>query len=426
MTTNTSSCTTILDDAIGCMSYGEKEAFLEVIERNPNIVMKETDPYYMLQFESYNIWVAAKRITNYWNWKKRIFGPERYVLSLFDISGTTGALNAEDIVFLNTGYVSNVPPDNDGTSVLLFDRSQLGSVNQDWELIDPYRHYRIAFYAIAVAAEEQKQRIIMQQQQHCETTIVPSFILINLIHTMPKFIHNVKDFADMVYETSPVRLKYNHTMFLTQSDYAAFFLRMVIPTVERNLRRVFPTLTLSLFCSITEAHTKLQQLGFRTDSLPSSLGGTWQFTIPDKIIKLTSSTSSSGMIPSSSSPTRMDQSLLQQQQQQPKLNSSFCLRTQNQKQQQQQLLSTSSSTIGTTQDGILLPHQQQQQIEIIQQQQVSPTDGSFLYNFIQYNNNKETDQVQKHIQSYTELRQKLFRNRSNLPITQTGCKFFSV
>jgi hypothetical protein len=65
---------------------------------------------------------AARRLANYWKIRKEIF-QERAFLPTVDLSGH-GALTADDVRILQTGYCIHLPRDEQGRSVLYADNSK--------------------------------------------------------------------------------------------------------------------------------------------------------------------------------------------------------------------------------------------------------------------------------------------------------------
>jgi hypothetical protein len=113
----------LLDDSISCVPAAEKAAYFEAVEKAPGLVLEETDPIDFLRIVEFNAWDAVKRLSNYWKWKKKLFA-DRWLLPIHDISGL-GALDAKDLNLLWTGYIVNLPHDDEGNSVVIFD-SRLG------------------------------------------------------------------------------------------------------------------------------------------------------------------------------------------------------------------------------------------------------------------------------------------------------------
>jgi hypothetical protein len=316
------------------------------------------------------------------------------MLPLFDLSGH-GALDDDDIASLRTGYFLNAPNDNNSNSVLVFDRYK----EHEWHLIDPNRNYRVTFYVIAVAAEEQRQRLKQQQTQEQEqlpSSYSPSLIVLNIIRAMPKFKQKANIFSKLFQETSPIRLKFMHTLFITQSDYSAFFLRMVIPAVDRNLRWMFPHLTLGLFCSIDAVLQKLLSMGFRVDGLPPSLGGTWEYQPPETLpatITREPSIADLPQLPVGHTLQQNSPSFLSLNQQQPINSITDYLLNSYEETTNQQLLGEGPNIVN----------------------------DALLFNFIQHNKNN-AEEARKHIHLFAELSQQLFHNSLILNTTGVGCK----
>lgn len=78
---------------------------------------------FTLSFHSNDSLAAARRLANYWKQRKEIF-KERAFLPI-DLSGN-GGLTLEDVQHLRTGFCVNLPPDEQGRSVLYVDVSKHG------------------------------------------------------------------------------------------------------------------------------------------------------------------------------------------------------------------------------------------------------------------------------------------------------------
>ena len=74
------------------------------------------------RFHSFNSWAAAKRLANYWTFRKEALGNRAFLP--MDLSGK-GAIPLEDVRMLQTGVIVHLPKDLEGRSVVYVDRSKL-------------------------------------------------------------------------------------------------------------------------------------------------------------------------------------------------------------------------------------------------------------------------------------------------------------
>ena len=99
------------------MSQVEKRDYLEAMQKAPVLVHLESNPLKMLQCEKFNVVAACTRLTKYWKWRKKLFGPDRAFLPM-----TQNGAMYEDIDALAKGFVSILPEDGKGRLVVFFDR----------------------------------------------------------------------------------------------------------------------------------------------------------------------------------------------------------------------------------------------------------------------------------------------------------------
>ena len=76
--------------------------YREASEAAPDLIMGETDPAIFFRCEKGNPWAAAKRLVLHWTLRREVFGEERWLRKMVDLSGE-GAMNADDIALLHTG-----------------------------------------------------------------------------------------------------------------------------------------------------------------------------------------------------------------------------------------------------------------------------------------------------------------------------------
>lgn len=116
----------------------------------PAIHDKECNTDLYLCFESFNAWLAAKRLSYYWKVRSSIFGRSAY--SPLTQTGE-GALRRKDISVLQTGFVASLPNDEQGSPVLWFDCSRLRP-----ESSDGMNRRRCLFYMFSLLTEFEVSR----------------------------------------------------------------------------------------------------------------------------------------------------------------------------------------------------------------------------------------------------------------------------
>lgn len=117
---------TAIQDAMVIVPNEDKAAYLEALEKDPEMVRRESNPTRFLECERNNPWKAAKRLACYWKQRKDIFGPKRAFLPLHQTGEAMAALNKQDLEILNTGVLVLLPPDRQSIHSLI-------TFHRDWE-----------------------------------------------------------------------------------------------------------------------------------------------------------------------------------------------------------------------------------------------------------------------------------------------------
>jgi hypothetical protein len=135
--------TALMAQALQGIPDTEKLAYLEALERAPELVKRESDPVAFLRCEKYDCWAAAHRLVKYWNVRKMVFGPERAFLPM-----TQAGAMLEDIEYLQKGLYLILADDKFGRSVVYWDR--IRSTN---DVIPRDSLSRCNFYVLQAAYE---------------------------------------------------------------------------------------------------------------------------------------------------------------------------------------------------------------------------------------------------------------------------------
>ena len=123
----------------------QKSAFLEALDRCPNIVYKEASPKKFLVCERRQSAVAARRLVEYWELRRNFFQDRAF--RPMDATGH-GALSQDEAELLKSGFLRVLPADNTGRPVICWDQSKLVNVDKFLETA------RCWFYILTVAAED--------------------------------------------------------------------------------------------------------------------------------------------------------------------------------------------------------------------------------------------------------------------------------
>jgi hypothetical protein len=248
-----------LEDAIKLIPQDAKAAYLEALERAPNLVATESNPMRFLHFDKYNAWAAARRLVTYWSSRVAIFGGEKAFLPL-DLTGK-GALDEEDLAFINSGCVVMLPNDSKNRSVICIDRSK--KIDAEYDMC-----IRPLFFLLSAASENE-----MSQKEGC-------IVLVVLNNPTGATFHagNINQATELVRKAIPLRLKKCHLLCCPPEPGASKFAETFIPMALQKLGKFFSR-DAGVHVTNTEAELleKLLPYGLARKGLPSSVGGTFAF-----------------------------------------------------------------------------------------------------------------------------------------------------
>jgi hypothetical protein len=110
-------CLNLFREALEQIPDNSKQEYLEAMERAPEVVRQETDPVAFLRSQHYDAWSAAARLVAYWEIRKQIFGPDRFVLPM-----TLDGAMADSAEAFSKGTIMILPDDRKGRAVVYCDR----------------------------------------------------------------------------------------------------------------------------------------------------------------------------------------------------------------------------------------------------------------------------------------------------------------
>jgi hypothetical protein len=123
----------------------EKDAYLEAMERVPQLIDLESPPHLFLKAEQDEPWAAAERLVNYWELRRWLFGDRAWLPMT---STGNGTLCQEDVELLKTGFCTLLDEDdahNRGVICFQVTRRKLE--------YDRIAMVRVIFYVLTVALE---------------------------------------------------------------------------------------------------------------------------------------------------------------------------------------------------------------------------------------------------------------------------------
>lgn len=133
------------DNAIHALPRSKSDLYMKAKRAvSQQVWTNEANPERFLKVEFSEVNRAASRVTQYWQLRNQIFGSKSF--QPIDQTGE-GALGRRELMVLQTGFVSMLPNDKEGRSVLWIDESRLRE-GSDAECVE-----RCIFYMITIAAE---------------------------------------------------------------------------------------------------------------------------------------------------------------------------------------------------------------------------------------------------------------------------------
>jgi cell division protein FtsB len=245
----------------------DKAAYLEALAKDPELVLRESDPTRFLECEHNDPWKAAKRLACYWKYRKEIFGAERAFLPLHQTGGPMAALNEQDLELLNTGYLVILPNDKRGRSVMASDRTRFLP-----EHSFPHYHQskmRLIFYILTQMAENRTS-----QQQ--------GIVFLSLIAMAPDSELGKKVFP-LIHQAMPIATMETHIIFLpSRAVYRTFLKKIVEHTIGLLTNYFAPFATCHHGKTDEEVIRKLKSQGFSKSGIPEWMGGSWKLEDFDK------------------------------------------------------------------------------------------------------------------------------------------------
>jgi hypothetical protein len=267
-----------LNEAIKILPSDENTDYFEALRNVPSLVQSESNPLLFIQFENYNVWNAAKRITTYWRIRRDIFGDA--FLKPMHLTGS-GALNAFDIKMLETGVLCPLPKTSTTNyPVLWWDREKLDEI----QLQDLSSRARVLFYMMQVMMTDVE--VVDDGYASSDTKSAtkknergPGFVMIANFPTRfgSKRDHEwTKKVAIIGKDVFALRTVELHLVIIP-TNRAVLLLSGVVSITTHILSAILPSLPLvHTGTSIKEIQIKLRQVGFEKRNLPPKLGGNWK------------------------------------------------------------------------------------------------------------------------------------------------------
>jgi hypothetical protein len=234
----------------------DKAAYLQAVDKCPQLIRSETDPHRYLKHANWEPLVAAKCLALNWKVRLGLFGGERAFLSLKDLSGNL-ALNQADIEVLNSGFLTPLPKDTQGRTVLFVNPLLAGPLDEE-----EASRARCFFYLLQIAAEKERPFVLIR------------FGNLNQARRLN---------ASTIIECFPIELVGFYGLFMSPPGAGRVFKETMIPLFLQHLSEKFRSVAQTVVSeSPQDMLQELIQLGFEAQSLPKCAGGTWSC---DKLTK---------------------------------------------------------------------------------------------------------------------------------------------
>jgi len=234
-----------LDNEIRWFPRDVTAAYLEAMEKAPGEVWNdECSAESFLRVEDFDARKAAERLVRYWQLRSHIYGPRRHHRLM-----QTGdeILGRQDLPVLNTGFLTLLPVDSKGRSVLCIDPDRL-----DYTMSNDARD-RCIFYMMSLLTEN-------------ETSQTDGVVLIHKI-SPPKFSVVNASLFEKVAMSLPLRL---HAMHLV--------CREDVPLdVVKSLGPWNTEVHVHVSNSKEVLLSKLETFGMTKANLPNFVNGDWGY-----------------------------------------------------------------------------------------------------------------------------------------------------
>mmetsp|Transcript_18134 Transcript_18134/g.42815 ORF Transcript_18134/g.42815 Transcript_18134/m.42815 type:complete len:631 (-) Transcript_18134:61-1953(-) len=248
-----------LEDAVQKLPAEEKEAYLNAKKKAPELVERESNPRWFLQFAQYDTQQAARRLASYWKLRCAFF-EERAFLPMNQTG--EGAITKNDILVMSTAYWTYLPRDDEGRTVLFNDYSWLATDS-------PSSRIRNLFYM---------QHVLMQNETTVEKgCVVILFLSQATLDVLSANTINGVSVANVWNDAFPFRIS---SLILIPKNKKQAFIKEALPIVNEYFDKTW--LVAKENRCFVQYHNQDQLLrtlrrshGLQQESLPEILGGSF-------------------------------------------------------------------------------------------------------------------------------------------------------
>lgn len=236
-----------LNRGLGQLPSEETAAYHEASSKAPaHVWEEESNPFLFLLTEDFNVFYAANRLAKYWDLRLNVYGDRSYM----ELNQTgEGALQRRtDLALLDTGFVSLLPCDSVGSSVVFIDTTCLRATHTTEQI------QRCLFYMFSITTENP------------ESQQVGVAVIIRIKHDGELPLGRiVPTFMERLTRSLPLTIKALHLLFDEVDQHS----------VPRAIGNFSAMVYIHSMRSKQEALMKMETFGLRKEGLPRCLGGTW-------------------------------------------------------------------------------------------------------------------------------------------------------
>jgi hypothetical protein len=244
-----------LQEALKLIVPDEKAAYLEAMNRAPDLVETESDPTIFLKYNFFNAWDAARHLTSYWNERKRVFG-DRAFLPLTLLT-EEGALSKEALHALNEGALRLLPNDSHGRAVVYADLNILRPLSTDVQI-------QMVFFLATFTMKN--------------TFRNEGLVVLSASNTV-FFNNDRKAVFEAIQKALPLKIHSLHLIYqmsTPSTSLASMALNLINKLVEKWKLQSSTKVYVHTWKNLRDCATKLKSFGVNASGLPSFLGGFWK------------------------------------------------------------------------------------------------------------------------------------------------------
>jgi hypothetical protein len=229
-----------------------KPAYLEAQRRCPEVIDRESHSLKFLRREDLNPWAAAIRAVNYWKYREQLFHEKAF-------QTLESAMEPQDIEYVRTGYIAQLPSSSDGIANFVMDVSRI----ENHEKYSSECKDRSSFYVFQMATENVK----------AQTEGINMIVCIS-----SSYVEYQRTRGWTVQEMYQVAFP------LKQKQLFAICTGFSIETIPHEGNQNWKELELLRGDTPEAVLSLLEQHGFKKQDLPPALGGTWSYDNHTKLL----------------------------------------------------------------------------------------------------------------------------------------------